>query len=595
MRKSFRLMESMRSPNRKAAALAYAKAGHPILALHGVTDGVCDCGDPACSHPGKHPMTRLFPHGFKDATTDPDKLNQIFGKHPNANIGLVPTGDVLIVDIDGPKGEASVKGLNLPETLSQRTGRGRHCFFTCHGLGAWKAPKLVGVDFRYNGNGYVVVAPSMHVSGKRYRWRHAPDLTAELNLQVFKPRRSVQVDFSMSRKKVGEGGRNTHLASIAGALRAKGTPENAIAESLAAINQEMCDPPLPPREVDRIAKSISSYPPPSDKAFGDLAYVKVEEVRWLYRPILPRGVVTVLEGDPGIGKSNFTMALIAALTTGKSVPWSPDVPKGVVVILSAEDDPARVLKPRLIANGADVSKGHIWFAQELFTLDESGLDLLRQKIAEATPALVVIDPLVAYMGAGTDVHKATDMTQFFVGLARIARDSDCAILVVRHLRKSRQGDALMQGHGSVAIIGSVRSALVMARHPQDAEVRALGHSKSNYGPLGPTITFTLTSRSRDGVPVVKWLGIDENLTSDQLLQAPPNQGPGRPARESEDVRAFLEALLATGARDSRSVRLAAEAHSFAWITVRRVAKERGVRMVREGTSSFWSLPSKKAT
>ncbi len=75
------------------------------------------------------------------------------------------------------------------------------------------------------------------------------------------------------------------------------------------------------------------------------------------------------------------------------------------MILSAEDDPARVLKPRLIANGADLSHGRVWFAQELFTLDESGLDLLRQKIAEVKPALVVIDPLVAYMARGPTSTK----------------------------------------------------------------------------------------------------------------------------------------------------------------------------------------------
>ncbi|MCP8938512.1 AAA family ATPase [Alsobacter sp. SYSU M60028] len=582
----------MRSRVKKTAALAYAEAGHPILALFGVTEGACDCGTPNCPSAGKHPMTRYFPHGFKHATTNVDAIERIWTKHPNANIGLVPTRDLLIVDIDGPKGEASVAALDLPETLSQRTGKGRHAVFTCEGLSGWKAPKLEGVDFRYNANGYIAVSPSTHVSGRSYRWRSGHDRPAKLDHRIFKAPRLLRIDFGATTDTIKEGGRNTRLASIAGALRAKGVPEKAIAESLARINREVCDPPLPPHEVRKIAKSIGSYPTPSEEAFGDLADVKVEEVAWLLRPYFPRGVASVIEGDPGIGKSNFTMALIAALTTGRGVPWSPDTPRGVVLILSAEDDPARVLKPRLIANGADLSHGRVWFAQELFTLDETGLDLLRQKIAEVEPALVVIDPLVAYMGAGADVHKATDMTQFFVGLSRIARENDCAIMVVRHLRKSRQGDALMQGHGSVSIIGSVRSALVMARHPDDAEVRAVAHSKSNYGPLGPTLTFTLVATG--SVPAVKWLGTDENLTSDRLLQPAPGQGPGRPTREGDDVRAFLSAYLASGGRDSRAVRTAAEARSFAWITVRRVAKDLGVLMIREGLASIWSLPPKAA-
>ncbi|MCZ8105044.1 MAG: bifunctional DNA primase/polymerase [Burkholderiales bacterium] len=107
----------MRSRVKKTAALAYAEAGHPILALFGVTDGSCDCGTLNCPSAGKHPMTRCFPHGFKDATTDAATIERIWTKHPNANIGLVPTGDLLIVDVDGPTGEASVAALNLPDTL----------------------------------------------------------------------------------------------------------------------------------------------------------------------------------------------------------------------------------------------------------------------------------------------------------------------------------------------------------------------------------------------------------------------------------------------------------------------------------------------
>ena len=236
----------------------------------------------------------------------------------------------------------------------------------------------------------------------------------------------------------------------------------------------------------------------------------------------------MLEGDPGLGKSSWTTAVAAAISSGRHLPWSTEAPKGRVLIASAEDDPARVIKPRLIANGANLSPHQVRFAKELFSLDEKGLQLLSREVEVFRPLLVVIDPIVAYLAGGVDPHSAADMTRFFKGLAAIARDFDCTILVVRHLRKSRQGDALMQGHGSVSIIGSIRSALVMASHPHDREVKAVAHTKSNYGQFGRTMLFSI--EVKNGAPVIEWLGFDEELSADDLVRPHTNQGPGRPAR-----------------------------------------------------------------
>lgn len=113
-----------------------------------------------------------------------------------------------------------------------------------------------------------------------------------------------------------------------------------------------------------------------------------------------KGALTVLDGNMGQGKSTFTCAIAAAVTTGRPPPFVDNIEKGSVLFMSAEDDPSRVLKPRLMKAGADVSK--VRYQEEPFTLDERGLTLLRLELAANTPALVVIDPIIAFMKEGTD-------------------------------------------------------------------------------------------------------------------------------------------------------------------------------------------------
>ena len=164
---------------------------------------------------------------------------------------------------------------------------------------------------------------------------------------------------------------------------------------------------------------------------------------------------------------------------------------------SAEDDPARVLKPRFLAHGADLER--IRFQQKPFTLNGNGLGLLRSEIGAHRPRLVIIDPLIAYMDASVDLHRANDTMQFMNELDQLAREFDTTMLIVRHLRKGDSGGALYRGLGSIGIAARVRSIMLLGRHPEEPDVRALAHVKSNYAPFGPTILFDLNA-PQDGRP-----------------------------------------------------------------------------------------------
>src|SRR5262249_20119760 len=157
---------------------------------------------------------------------------------------------------------------------------------------------------------------------------------------------------------------------------------------------------------------------------------------WLWHPYIPTAKVTSIEGDPGLGKSFLTTAIAAAQSKGAGLPGdtSPRVPKPVLM-LTAEDGLNDTLRPRLDALGADLRLVHA--VDISWDLDREGLVRFGTIIAGVKPVLVVVDPLVAFMGAKLDLHKANQVRSIMAGMAKIARDQNVAITVVRTSRKGR--------------------------------------------------------------------------------------------------------------------------------------------------------------
>jgi RecA-family ATPase len=248
--------------------------------------------------------------------------------------------------------------------------------------------------------------------------------------------------------------------------------------------------------------------------------------------------------------------------------------------------PARVLKPRLLAHDADISR--VRFQKEPFTLDERGLSLLRAEIERYRPILVVVDPLIAYMDSDTDLHKANDTMRFMVELDFIAREFDLAMLVVRHLRKSEADDPLHRGLGSIAISARVRSLLIFGRHPDDRDIRAIAQAKCSYAPEGPTILFKLVPTRPNKPPMVTWTGTDKELTAETLLSR-PHTTPGRPDNEREAAKRFLRDALSSGEKAESEVSHAAAAQSISRATLRRAANDLDIRKRRQGRNTVWTL------
>lgn len=181
MRKAFRFEGDMLSSSVVKAALAWARHGGKIVALHGIgDDGQCTCGKPDCKSPGKHPIADLFPKGQHSATSNATKIRRAFKKYPRANFGVILPPGLVVLDVDGPEGAKTFKKLNLPPTLSVRTGRGTHYYFRASEALPKRNAPLPGIDIKDNASGYLVGPPSMHKCGRRYRVRRGETRLAAL-------------------------------------------------------------------------------------------------------------------------------------------------------------------------------------------------------------------------------------------------------------------------------------------------------------------------------------------------------------------------------------------------------------------------------
>jgi putative DNA primase/helicase len=249
------------------AALAYAAHGWPIVPLHHPTERGCSCGYPDCDSPGKHPRTS---RGFYDANTNTATIRDWWTKWPQANIGFKPgQARLLVVDLDGPEGEQAAAALGLLaeptlEVVSGRAEGGRHRYYR-HPGGTIENVKLAPRTLEVRADhGDVLLPPSVHPTGRVYRWVGKLDELASVPLTLAERLRAAsrqQRPASSPDDPIAQGERNARLTSLAGAMRRHGCTAETIQEALLAENGRRCIPPLVDTEVERIAASVGRYVP----------------------------------------------------------------------------------------------------------------------------------------------------------------------------------------------------------------------------------------------------------------------------------------------------------------------------------------------
>lgn len=237
---------------------------------------------------------------------------------------------------------------------------------------------------------------------------------------------------------------------------------------------------------------------PSLQSFEEIEAV---EPRWLWRPYIPANAATLLFGAGGVGKSYIAIDIAARLSTGAPFPFEPpdaEREPQTVLLLSAEDHPAAVIKPRLLRCGADTSR--IFWPSRPFILDRAGLRLLQSLVADCGATFVIIDPLVHYMGGKVDLHRMNEVRELLGELQQEAMSGERAILLLHHKRKGSGEFSIGQemAAGSADVVNAVRSAL-FAQRLEGAEC-VVEHVKCNLGELGPALSYRITDEG------LEWVG-----------------------------------------------------------------------------------------
>ena len=308
--------------------------------------------------------------------------------------------------------------------------------------------------------------------------------------------------------------------------------------------------------------------------------VELTPVEWLWKPYLPFGKLSVLQGNPGEGKTYFAMHLAAACTNGKLLPNMESMEPFNVIYQTAEDGLGDTVKPRLIEAGADLDRELVIDDSEVqLTLSDERIE---KAIVENNARLVIIDPIQAYLGADVDMNRANEVRPIFMRLGQVAQRTGCAILLIGHLNKAAGMQSLQRGLGSIDIAAAVRSVMFIGKLKHDPTMRILTHEKSSLAPPGASLAFSLGDEGG-----FRWVG-EYDITADEMLSGI------EPQRETKTQQAkdLICALLAGGKQVlSEDIDKAALERGIPGRTVRDAKRELGdalkSKIVEGRKKVFW--------
>ncbi len=304
--------------------------------------------------------------------------------------------------------------------------------------------------------------------------------------------------------------------------------------------------------------------------------IKCENVEWLWYPFVPYGKITIIQGDPGEGKTTLVLQMIAKLTKGESIINGETKESINVIYQTAEDGLSDTIKPRLVAANADCSKVLVIDDKEtpLTMLDVR----LEKAIAETGARLVVLDPIQGFLGADVDMHRANEIRPVMKHIAEIAEKYRCAIILVGHMNKNSNGKSSYRGLGSIDFQAAARSVLIVGRVKGEPEVRVVCHVKSSLAPEGKSIAFRLDKKEG-----FQWIG-EYDVSVDDLLAA---DNRGQKVREAKE---FLKEILKSGSMTQKEISEEAENHGIKNKTLWNAKSDLKVESVKIGNQWFWMLP-----
>ena len=305
--------------------------------------------------------------------------------------------------------------------------------------------------------------------------------------------------------------------------------------------------------------------------------VQLQEIEWLWYPFIPYGKLTIIQGDPGDGKTTLVLNIAAKLSKGEGLDENMQIAEPINIIYqTAEDGLADTVKPRLELAGADCEK--------IMVIDESekSLSMINERLEEAIvktgARLLILDPIQAYLGGGMDMNRANEARDMTKKLGALAEKTKCAIILIGHMNKAAGNKAAYRGMGSIDFFAVARSVLLVGRIDGEANTRAVVQIKNNLAAFGHAKAFEL---SKSGF---QWLG-DYEITVDEVLD-----GIAQKANKMEQAKKILRELAETqNAVQSNEVFELAEEHGLSKRTMDNAKKELGIKAKKINNAWYWEL------
>lgn len=559
----------------KEWALYYAGLGLAVLPLKSP-------GMPGQKKPGKEPLTA---HGVLDATTDRETIIGWWDRYPDANIGIATgskSGGLVVIDLDvdedrGINGYEVLKEWQqehgkLPETWQSITGRGGyHIFYKDAARNSNRAALYEGVDIRGE-NGYIVAPPSVHENGRWYEWEQGPgDLEiAQVNGRVAEfmlgPLPEQKTQGFQEPEVIPEGERVSTLIRLIGSQRAKGLSTEAIRAAVQAENRKRCSPPLTDQELEKEVfpalkrdwRTEKHYASALDKGktrtistekldpqLVDMDTAQEEEPEWLVQGYVPKYQITAMVGDGGSGKTTAWCKLVADISSGKR-PFLLGAPGGLdlkeyepqkVLFFSAEDSYRYVLRRKLRLNGANLKNIKTMdISDERFKHIKFNDPFLEQLIATHRPALVVFDPIQAFIPENIKMGERNAMRSCTEPLIGYGEKYGCTFLLIVHTNKLANVWGRKRMADSSDLWDISRSVLMMGE-TNEPGIRYISQEKSNNGPLRSTVLFAIEGDT------LTYKGLSDKKDKDFVTAASQavKQAPAR-----EEAKEFILDFLKDG-------------------------------------------------
>ena len=326
--------------------------------------------------------------------------------------------------------------------------------------------------------------------------------------------------------------------------------------------------------------------------------VEGEQIEWLLYPFIPFGKVTIIQGDPGEGKTTMVLQIIAKLTRGEPILLKQQSQKEAqkdskenlkqkvlsqdnpiqpvnVIYQTAEDGLGDTIKPRLLAAGADCSRVQVIDDREqpLTMLDVR----LEEAIMQTKARMVVLDPIQGFLGTDVDMHRANEIRPLMKRVAVLAEKYHCAIILIGHMNKNSNGKSSYRGLGSIDFQAAARSVLIVGRLKDEPETRVMCHVKSSLAPEGKSVAFRLDKETG-----FQWIG-EYDISADDLLSGDARGQKSRIAKE------FLLDILADGGMAQKKIEEEASKQGIKKKTLRNAKQELEIDSIKRGNQWFWIL------